>query len=83
MEIELLKLNLCFMFHKTVLIRTSEVLPSVRPASRVWTSTSPRPAMLSQYSTVTHSEDTELTSSSNTQMSVGGIVTIFILINYS
>ena len=74
MEIELLKLNLCFMFHKTVLFRiTSEVLPSVRPASSVWTSTSPRPVMLSQYSTVTHSEDTELTSTNNTQMSVGGI----------
>ena len=48
-------------------------MPSVRPASSVWTSTSPRPAMLSQYSTVTHSEATELTSTNNTQMSVGGI----------
>ena len=61
------------MFHKTVTVRISEVLPSVSPASRVWTSTCPRPAMLSQYSTVTHSEATELTSSNNTQMSVGGI----------
>ena len=67
------------MFHKTVTVRISEVLPSVSPASRVWTSTCPRPAMLSQYSTVTHSEATELTSTNNTQMSVGGIVTIFIL----